>query len=577
MTNQEGRGWLLPVGLAVLVTGLNAVKPAVMDDSAYLIFARHLSEHPADPYGFELFWYAKPQPAWQVLLPPVVPYWLGLGVRLFGEHLLLLKLWLFPFVLVLALAVSSLLRRFAPRWHRPMLVMTMLGPAVLPLVNMMLDVPAAGLGLAAVAVFVRSCDTGRVGLCIVAGMTAGLAMQTKYTALTVPAVVILYGLTHRRPQYAFLTVLVAVGVSAAWEVYVAREYGESHFLYHVRHQSKQDTPEAGGLRTKLVAVWKEKRELFQPMLGHLGWLGLGVGMAATAAVRAPRWWLVLAAAASVVGLTAVCVVPAQYAEIVPKKLDLPTLVFVTLGAGIGLATLAATATLLLRWPIGIRWDRDGWFLGLWLAIEFAAYFALTPFPAARRVLMLTLVGGLVAARVLSREVEYGRQPPRWLTAVGVAAGVGLFAVDCWDAQPEKILAQRAIAVCGSGNTWFSGHWGFQIYCDRAGMKLVKPERPWLPDDPPASKLRAGDLLVYPTPPEINGFYRPYDGEARFRPRPDATERVAEFVWDDWLPAQTIPDLYGGKVPVTPRRHPRLRVVVYRVTRDWVPVHIAAEP
>lgn len=563
------RGVWLPVGLAVLVTGLNAAKPVVVDDTAYLLLARHISQHPADPYGFDLFWYAKPQPAWQILLPPVVPYWLGLGTRLFGDHLGLLKLWLFPFVLVLAVALSSLLRRLARGYDRPMLAATMLGPAVLPLVNVMLDVPAAALGLAAVALFARGCDRSRLGWVVAAGLTAGLAIQTKYTALTVPVVLALYGFTHRRPVYAVVAGVVALALFVGWETFIARQYGESHFLYHLRDQS--ESTEADDVRGKLLAVWEEKRELFQPMLGYLGWLGLGVGMVATAAVGAPRWWLVTASVISAAGLTAVCVVPARYSVLVPDKLDFSTLACVTLGSASGLATLAAVKVLAFRRLFGIRRRPDVWFLALWLGLELSGYFALTPFPAGRRVLMLTLVGGLVAARLLSRMMRLGR-PPGWLPAVGVTAGVGLFAVDTWDAYPEKVLAERAAAACRPGRAWFSGHWGFQYYCDRAGMTLVSP---WRPDTPTASTLRAGDFLVLPVLPDAEGFYRPYHGQANFDLEASDVELMDEFVWDDWLPAQTVPTLYGGKVPVKPRAHPRLRVAVYRVARDWTPIHTIA--
>ena len=43
-----------------------------------------------------------------------------------------------------------------------------------------------------------------------------------------------------------------------------------------------------------------------------------------------------------------------------------------------------------------------------------------------------------------------------------------------------------------------------------------------------------------------------------------------MVWDDWLSAQTAPNFYGGIDPVTGRDHPRLRVVVYRIIREWKP-------
>ena len=79
--------WLL----AAILTLLNAIKPAVVDDTAYLFFARHVAQQPADPYGFALFWNTAPQPAMEILMPPVLPYWLAVGISLFGEHLFLLK------------------------------------------------------------------------------------------------------------------------------------------------------------------------------------------------------------------------------------------------------------------------------------------------------------------------------------------------------------------------------------------------------------------------------------------------------------------------------------------------------
>ena len=106
------RPWVWPLLAAFVVTILNSYKPVVVDDTAYLFHARHIAQHPTKPYDFELFWYHQPEPAMNILLPPVLPYWLALGIRLFGENVVLLKLWLFPFVWLLALAVRSLFSRF---------------------------------------------------------------------------------------------------------------------------------------------------------------------------------------------------------------------------------------------------------------------------------------------------------------------------------------------------------------------------------------------------------------------------------------------------------------------------------
>lgn len=575
--------WAGPAATAAALTVLNAAKLVVVDDTAYLLFARHIAARPLDPYGYELFWYRSPEPAMHVLAPPVVPYWLAAGVALFGEHLFLLKLWLFPFALALCLAARSLLRRFARGTEDVGVALLALSPAVLPLFNFMLDVPAVALGLAAVAVFVRGCDRGNWPLVLAAGVLAGLAAQTKYTMMTVPAVLVWYGLLHRRARSAAAAGLVAVGVFAGWEAWLASRYGVSHFLYHLRDQQAAS---GGGLSEWVGA----KSVLFRPLLGYLGWLGLGWGLIAGRALGVPRRVVAAIAQVAVVGIVAVCAVPYSESVLLRSKatghprLDLAAAVFYPLGAAVLVAALVACAVLCFRtgggWPVRLRWDRANWFLAGWLGIELAAYFALTPFPAGRRVIAICVVMGLVACRLVSRvrRVKRGWVPERWITAYGVTFGIGLFALDAWDALPERELACRAAAVIGDRgghHVWTQGHWGWQYYTDRLGMRLVDPGRSglragdWLIMPVPPG-LQAEDLLKVPTPPGEVGFYRPYHGEARFGLDPAAVELVAELWWDDAVAGQTIPNLYGGSVPAVGRDHPRLRVAVYRVARDWVP-------
>jgi hypothetical protein len=44
--------------------------------------------------------------------------------------------------------------------------------------------------------------------------------------------------------------------------------------------------------------------------------------------------------------------------------------------------------------------------------------------------------------------------------------------------------------------------------------------------------------------------------------------VGEVRWDDAITGQTVPNFYAGYNPVEGRRHPRLRVVVYRIVAGW---------
>src|SRR5262249_30822710 len=121
----------------------------------------------------------------------------------------------------------------------------------------------------------------------------------------------------------------------------------------------------------------------------------------------------------------------------PLQFNLEQLVFGVLGAaGAGVlgVVLARQGWLLGRDLPGLgRWrtHRAGLFLVLWLGLELGAHFALTPFPAVRRVMGIAVVGTLVAGHLASRTA---RTPARRQLVWGIAAfsallGLGFAALD----------------------------------------------------------------------------------------------------------------------------------------------------
>jgi hypothetical protein len=553
-----------PTGLAIIVTLANSIKPVLIDDTAYLAYARHIAENPLDPYGFTIFWYTVPEPAMEVLAPPLVPYWLALGIRLFGEEPAALKLWLFPFVWILARSLWELLRRFAPGMESFALPLVMLSAAVLPMVNLMLDIPELSLGAAAVTLFASASDRNCWKLAVAAGLIAGLAMLTKYTALLIPPLFIWYGLTHRTLRLAVLAAAVSAMVFAGWEALLFARYGQSHFLYHLSEHSAASGNWIGG-----------KAALLPPLVGHLGCLAVGIGLFAASALGPPSRVLVLSAILWCLGAAAIAVLPYRDTILVhgkepgQVKLALASVVWRTAGTAILISCAGCAAMLLVRLPRGrlsrLRWSPDSIFVVGWVIVELAGYFALTPFPAARREIGVSIALGILAARAASRAGRAWpeRRAPRWLLPFTIAVGLLVAALDAFDAWPEKELANQAAALVRKNSpgrrTWFVGHWGFQYYCERAGMIPVVPGQ---------SILEPGDCLVLPLYPDDVNFYRPYPGAVTIHPPPDAVALIASLVWEDWLSAQTIPNFYGGTEPVLGRDHPRLRVGIYRVIKSW---------
>ena len=186
--------------------------------------------------GAEIYWWQWPQPAWTAVCPPVVPYWWAAAMAV-SDSPLVWKLWLFPFALLFTWSVWRLLRRFAPGLEVPLLCVTVLSPTFLPALNYMIDIPALGLGLAALLSFITAVERPSVRHAVLSGVLAGVATQTKYTALAMPGVLLAYAVLAR-PLWPRLRLwLVASGIAAAlflaWEAFTAWRYGSSHFLYQL--------------------------------------------------------------------------------------------------------------------------------------------------------------------------------------------------------------------------------------------------------------------------------------------------------------------------------------------------------
>jgi hypothetical protein len=561
------------LALALLYTLLNVPKPLTVDDAAYYYFARHIASDPLHPYGFEMLWNDFPVNANQVLAPPVLPYWWSLGLRLFGDRPWMWKLWLFPFAMLFVVALHALFRRFARGLEQPLLWLTVLSPMFLPSLNLMLDVPALALGLSALAVFFRGCGrrAGGVILVVLSGLLAGLAMQTKYTAFLVPPVMLLYALLFRRlPQFLIASGL-AVAIFASWELFIYWQHGQSHFLNNL--PSYRDRQE-----------WlDDKFWLVVALLPMLGGVAPGLILLGLLASGGQRPWLIL------MGLVLAC----GYAEV--AGLDMPPVViaktfflerpleqeiFGTFGV------LVAAIILVVGWDLCVPFDREETeelskgrvtnlprrsytlFLFGWLLLEFAGYFVLTPFPAARRVMGLVVVSTLLIGRFAANTgwLLERKRLVNGVAGAGIGFGFLFCAVDFIDACVQKEMPEAAAQwireqpvdeeyqkSIGRGPiVWYVGHWGFQFYAERAGMQPVVLHR---------SLLIPGDWLVVP--------------EKRWEQQviqidPDYAQAETILEIADRVPLRTVRCFYGGYVPLEHQAGPRMQATIYRITKPWLP-------
>jgi hypothetical protein len=528
--------WLHIACAAVLLTALNAVKPVHMDDSVYLMYGAEFVAHPLDPYAFQ-FGSPTTGPANDLLVPPVLPYWLGLGTTLFGDHIVLIKCWLLPFALLLAWALDFLAARLAGRLRLPLLWLGLISPTFLPGFNCMLEVPVFALGLAALAVAIRSLERDSWSQTLLAGVLAGLAVQTKYTGIIACAAIVAWCVLHKHWVRGLAVAAVALTLAVGWEFWLASVQGQSHFVVQLHQRQGHALQRCLRLVLPLISHVAGLAPVLALLgLRALGWTGRGIRTVTLA---------MLAMAALL------AVIPSQAALLTGangKALLTPSnLVYALLA----LPVWAALGAVCLR----LVWGRDvegtdrslDWFLLVWLALELGGYFALSPFPAARRVTGLLLVLTFLMGRLAHLRGVSSRMVGR--LAVGGAALAALFFVtDLLEARAEKRAAYhvaRGTYYPAAGGTFWHLDWaGFGYYATREAMRPLQLNQQ-LP--------HPGDLLALPDLPGAR--------EALAQHGEIGLELIDTVVAGDRFPLQVMPGYYGGRTPVENQRGARFHVLV----------------
>jgi hypothetical protein len=536
--------WL--VGLALLLASLNALKPLHIDDANIYGNARQAAYHPLDPYGYTVFWLQWPEPDAWMLVPPGVPYWWAPAIRLFGESPVAWKLWFAPVLWLMLLSLYRIASRLAPGMEMSLVWLLAFSPAVLPGINLMLDVPAIAFALTGLALGMSAVDRGSLPRALLAGLVAGIGIETKYSVALMPAVIFLYALLHRRIWIGLVSGLAATAVFVGWESWIAHLYGMSQFVFSLRWSEGVVPPQP-------------KSMLLHSLVNLVGALAPTVALLVMATMSVS--WLYVA------GLTVLVV--AGFVALLMAPIADP--LFAVMGLATWCIELLALKRLLS--PLrdsggaeinsGDEWRRQrrlDWFLLGWFILELIACVVISPFAATRRVLGLIVVMMIVAARLASRVRLPARRPilVRSLLIVGATLGLGLFAIDTLDARAQRqaveVAADRIERQRQPGQqVWFVGHWDVQYYAMHHGYQPVVPDH---------SILRQGDWLI------DSGQSAP---QSIALPGADELEELDPVIIDDAIAVAAVPFYYGWHVPLDHRDWPRAVIRLFRVRHDFTPV------
>ena len=481
------------VGAIVALTTLPfAAKAVHIDDVYFLEVAGNVVKDPLRPFAgavaledidYRVFAEAGRCPTTFASMshPPLVSYVMALVATLVGDFKELpLHLTFALFALGAALAMYDLARRFT----QPPLVTTLLlvsSPVfVLSAQSLMTDMPALAFSLAALAVFIRGTDGGVGRSMLLAGVLAGLAILTRYSALLVLPLFWAYALNQGRVRKAWPALLGVLGVLGLWALQNLAVHGELHIL-----------ASAGHYRLFFAEGGLDWAGLLKKTLGDFSGLGGTSFVAAVLLLATGLHRRAVTFALSAVAAAMVFVVRPAGVE----RLHLYSVLEVIAVAG----SFACGVLLLVEalWPapgtarpLG-EGERDGAFLTAWLLLAIGGALLLLPFGTARYMVpVLPPLWILLVRRFWNGEDGL----PRIRAGTGLIVGQGLAlslvlgVVDADFAGRYRDFAFQIRESYPQRNVWFVGEWGFRYYMSQRGGRYLKST-----DDTP----QLGDIVARP--------------------------------------------------------------------------------
>lgn len=526
------------LGLSAIVLAATAPflgKAFHVDDSLYLAVARQILRKPWDPYGSELLWEEEPESLFDAdFNPPLWSYCIAGVLSMTGEpQVTVLRagqddgerndwiaqtpktpevgLHLLSSALVAAaiVALYLLARRFV-RWPLCATALVALSPAMLPGQNVMLEGPLMAFWLWATWCYLRAIDTDASRWTWATGILAVLGVLTKYTSGLVLVILALHAVLRRRWRTLWF-LLPPVLALMLWSLHNAIVYDRLHVLVIF---SRVQTGAREGHGVELYETWGRLlatcraigavTALALPMLWmiwrrHRFWAALGLATCSLAVGWLGKWDM-----SERLRTRGVQLEDAVAQSLVAKHSGcLHAIGFGALGACtlLGLA-LTAKPTHVPRSDPTQSWcdsDSEETLLWLWLASVLLFGLLAVPFLAVRHLLPgIPPLVMLVLRRLEQTSLTRFSPATGWVLGCTtlLTAGAGFLVAKAdydfarWYRHVAVDVGARSVAMGRElgRKVWFTGHWGWAYYAQRAGMSPYVAGR---------TVLRDGDLLLLP--------------------------------------------------------------------------------
>ena len=455
----QQRWFLLLLATGCLLPFLH--KAFNIDDPLFLWAAKHIVQHPLDPYGFPVVWYRTSMPMSEVMKnPPLASYLLAFVGSWAGWSEPVLH---FTFLLPAVAAILAIHQLAREMTRSPLIsaIATIATPVFLiSATSVMCDIPMLALWLSAIIFWRKGIHEEKWTWLASAGVLIGVCSLTKYFGVCLIPLLLLYSIWNKRRVGLWsLYFLIPVAMLIAYQLWTGSLY-------------------ENGLLSGLTDYVSEARgdhpsSLPANLLVGLSFTG---GCALPALLLIPclwsRRWVIAASVFAVLGAAAIVF------SWVGTEIPFPHPHEILLGIQLALFLLGAASTFSLAFD-DFRQNRDSdsvlllaWVIGTFI---FAAFLNWTV--NGRSVLPMIPAVALLVTRRLER-VQAGKST----RAIHAALALSLV-LSLWITGGDTALANSARnaaveihnrAANEGKRVLFTGHWGFQYYMQNLGGVPVDP-------------------------------------------------------------------------------------------------------
>ena len=433
---------ILIVLVWLILTSLNISKAIHIDDAGHLEIAKHIIEDPLKPMSGHVNWEDSKESIHKLNQPHLFFYLLAAFIYFVSGNEIMMHAFVSLFALACAVLFFFLAARINKETSPYFLVLLCLGPAFIASQNIMVDIPMLSLWLSYLYLIFMDIENNKPIYLAGAAVMASCAILIKYYSMILLPVLVIYVAVQKQWQRLWVLVIPAAAI-LGWSLFNYYDYGGVHLLgREIRHIT--------------IASIKDNT---------INWfIGLGA-IAPFTIIMIPRMlknragWLIL-------GLSII----ASFIYY-SKRIAFPNAMLGAIFMGNGVFALLCSMSMAWRVYRENKIEGAQYIIVVLLCLilssmTFILLFA--PFMAVRHILPVVPAILLIMALYLG---NIGKKFITVITILTMFMGVSLAISDWQYADVYRSYAKNIAGNIGTrADVWYAGHWGWQWYARKEGMK-----------------------------------------------------------------------------------------------------------